>query len=296
MTNEYPTFDQLETSTRTTTVYSNIVMDYQKIYHGILITELPDDLIPRTKKRKHIDKKKLVAPRGSILSVQNGDKIRGLDTKTKKTKPKTQPLDYFLNQITILISIGDRILNIMMFGDCLKVVGCKGTDDCIDGINLFFRTYIEDHKDWWKLKDTKTPYPVFCISSVMRNMDFRLGFDIDRCQLNLVMNNPAYEKHVYMSQFETTGHTNVNIKTYGDGEYEFYMLDMKPGEDTVIKQETSNPFSKKKKKKKPYVTFIVFYSSETIISGRSEKAMREKYDFFINVIKENRHLIEDKPK
>jgi len=292
---KYPEFDELETSTRTSTVYSNLTLDLHKIYHGLPITVLKDEEIPKTKKRALIDKKKLSAPRGSILSVQNRHEVRGLDTRTKKPA-KVTPVDWFLNQITILISNGERILNIMMFSDCLKIVGCKELDDCLDAINLFFRTFVEENRDWWKLKVESDEPPTFCVSSVMRNMDFHLGFDIDRCALNALMNEPKYENIVFMSQYETTGHTNVNIKTFGDGEEVYYLLKMKSGEETEVEELNSNPFSKKKKSKKSYVTFIVFSSSETIISGRSEKAMKERYEFFINTIKDNRHLIEDVPR
>lgn len=80
---------------------------------------------------------------------------------------------------------------------------------------------------------------------------------------------------------------------FGNGKEIYYVLKMVPGEETIVEEKEENIFSKKKKKKERFVTFIVFSSSETIISGRSDEAMREKYKEFIRIISKHRKEIED---
>jgi hypothetical protein len=131
----------------------------------------------------------------------------------------------------------------------------------------------------------------------MRNVDFKLGFYIDRENLNLLMNDPRYSDRIFMSQFETTGHTNVNIKMFSrrpdNFTFDCLVIPTSKYEPYFIKL-TSNPYKNQKKKEKDkYITFIVFSSSEIILSGRYDSVMKDMYEFFVETVFVNRRIIEE---
>lgn len=390
-------FDKLQTSTSTIMVYTNTFFDTRKIFESIKLTEIE---VPLTKKQKNVDKKKLAAPYGAIISVQSMTHIRGVDLRKKKKRWCTvcQPIkvtpegeeiqiitvteqlkpvegtdmfaimyycskcckayepaelykiNHFLNQITIVISTGKQpLLNVMMFKDNLKFAGCKGMDDAIEAIMILWQDYIFSPKEvsyWfpggakaleytphppgtdkrpsakasttmpstapstaltkastmlWKLKKgAKSPRFVF--ETVMRNVDFKIGWPLERPALNLLMNDEKYSKYIFMSQYESTGHTNVNIKMYSrkpkDFKYECLVLPLVGGQPGFI-QLSDIPYKSEKKKKKDiskdqYITFIAFSSSEIILSGRYDQNMEEMYNFFVRTVFKHRKDIEER--
>lgn len=335
-----PEYKDLKTSTRTVMVYCNISFDLQKIFESIKITDIE---APLTKKKKNVDKKRLVAPYGAVISLQKETRIRGIDLRKAKkhwcpacqvviikeereikvltveerltlipdtdikeiqyfcTKCETyftlrqlKKIINFLNQITIVLSIGKIILNIMLFKNNFKIAGCKDDDDAIEASMILQQNYILPSGGWALRTDEKHPRFVFCL--VMRNVDFRLGFFIDRKELNRLMNEQKYSSKIFMSQHESTAHTNVNIKMFAK-KPKGYMHDclvMPQNKDPYFVKLKHNPYKPKKKKKPKYTTAIVFSSSEIILSGRYEETMRKSYEFFVKTAVSNRGLIEEK--
>jgi hypothetical protein len=102
-----------------------------------------------------------------------------------------------------------------------------------------------------------------------------------------------------MSQCETTGHANVNIKMYTK-KPEGYMYNclVYPLEGSTpphFIRLPHNPYKPAKKPtKKKYTTFIVFSSSEIILTGRYKIDMRKSYYFFIQQVFQHRREIEEK--
>jgi len=340
-----PEFEDLETSTRTVMVYTNVLFNLLAIFHDLQITEID---VPLTKKQKNVDKKKIEAPYGAIVSVQSSTKIRGIDirkkskhwcticrpiesrdSKQKKILTVTEELfddenessdvkhvkfycsecdtyynpselkkiNHFLNQLTVVISIEKKpLLNVMLFKDNLKIAGCKDEDDAPEVIMLLWEEYIKHIPNGWKLKEGEEQ-PKFIFDGVMRNVDFKLGFNINREALNNLMNSDSYTENVFMSQFESTNHTNVNIKMYSKRpethSYDRLVLPKKGNAyfESVKENIYKNP---KKKEKDMYVTFIVFSSSEIILSGRFDEIMKRMYEFFIEEAFKNKDLIEEK--
>ena len=341
-----PEFEQLKTSTRTVMVYSNMLFDLIRIFEGVYITHVDT---PLTKKKKNVDKKRLVAPYGTIISIQKGNQFRGIDirksekhwcaancrevvqrgNKTVKvntivespsliegtdiyeikyfctqcknyyTLKQLKKITNFLNQVTIVLSIGSVILNIMMFKDNFKIAGCKNDKDAEEATLILWQDYINKINKGWEMRPQfSEESPTFIFRLVMRNVDFKLGFFIDRKALNKLMNSKKYNEKIFMSQCETTGHTNVNIKMYTQ-EPEGYTYDCLVApldEEPYLTESETNIYKIKKTKKKEYTTFIVFSSSEIILSGRYEKRMKDDYEFFVSEVFKNRSLIEEKIK
>lgn len=365
-------FKNLQTSTSTIMVYTNIIFEPRKIFETIKLTEID---VPLTKKQKNVDKKKLAAPYGAIISVLSQTHIRGVDLRKKKKRWCTvcQPIEvvdgepvkiitvteelkpvpgtdimaimyycskcqksyepgelykinHFLNQITIVISTGSQpLLNVMMFKDNLKFAGCKGMDDAVEGMMILWQDYIFSPKEvsYWfpggekplkydfKKREKSTPLwrlkkgaenPRFVFETVMRNVGFKIGWPIERPALNALMNEEKYSSHVFMSQYESTGHTNVSVKMFSikpkDFKYDCLVIPFNPSRKPQFIKLSDIPYKTEKKKKKDlqekYITFIAFSSSEIILSGRYDKNMEEMYNFFVRTIFSHRKKIEEK--
>lgn len=343
-------FEELQTSTSTVMVYSNITFNTREIFENIKITKID---IPLTKKQKNIDKKKIVAPYGAIISVQYKTQIRGLDLRKKKKKwcticqpvktvddSKTQVLtvterlrkegntdiysimyycsacdkeynplemkkiNHFLNQLTIVISVGKQpLLNIMMFKDSLKFAGCKDLNDAVEATLILWQDYIFHRgSDLWNLK-RGAKNPRFIYEIVMKNVDFKIGWPLERPALNYLMNKEKYSKYIFMSQYESTGNTNVNIKMFSRKppgfKYDCLVVPLNDPQNPYFIKLSDIPYKSEKKKKKDlkddkYVTFIAFSSSEIILSGRYDENMKEMYNFFVHTVFTHKKDIEEK--
>ncbi len=339
-----PEFEDLKTSTKTLMIYTNICFNLDRIFQELKITSVD---VPLTKKKKNVDKKRLVAPYGAIISVMKGIKFRGIDIRKKRkhwctancrivekrgnkdvsihtvieepyliegtdiheikyfctnckqyySLKQLKKITNFLNQVTIVLSIGHIILNIMMFKDNFKLAGCKYDDDATEATIILWKNYIRNISDGWHLKpEALNDSPKFVFSLVMKNVDFKLGFSIDREKLNILMNSPIYKDKVFMSQCETTGHTNVNIKMYTakPTDYKYDCLVIPIDTDAFFIQLSSNPYKPNKQSKNEYATLIAFSSSEIILSGRYDNNMKEIYEFFVAEVIKNRNVIEEK--
>lgn len=224
------------------------------------------------------------------------------DPKEQKT------ISHFLNQITIVISLGNEKnppLNIMIFKNTMKIVGCKSKDDAMEAVLILWQDYISRIPNAWRMvKGANNPRFVF--ETVMRNVGFKLGFAIERPALNNLMNQEEYSEHVFMSQYETSAHTNVNIKMFSnrpkDFKYECLVIPLdtkrKPFftyvPEILYKARDDKKKQKNQKIQGKYATFIVFSSSEVILSGRYDQNMKDAYNFFVSTAFENKDLIEEK--
>jgi hypothetical protein len=391
-------FEDLKTSTSTIMIYTNLRFDTKEIFSSLEITSWPWNLdggeIPLTKKQKNVDKKKILSPYGTIISVQSKTRIRGIDMRKKKrhwctvcrpykifpqggggiekeTKmftvteylvnevpglqtsgnivltdidlndpPEDVPSDsgaspsdsgaspsdsgasdvwaikyycskcqrsydpgemkkinHFLNQLTIVLSVGKYpMLNIMMFKDNLKIAGCKSVDDAAEALMILWQDYIVKKPHLWKLKKGATT-PRFQFQVVMKNVDFKFGFPIERNELNVLMNDPIYSDKVFMSQYEPTGQTNVNIKMHSvkpDGfKYDCLVIPLEGNPYFVAVSELTYKNPKKKTKGGKYITFIIFSSSEVILSGRYDGNMKEMYEFLVDVVMTHKNQIQE---
>ncbi len=272
-----PNFDQLKVSTKTIAVYTNVELDITKIYENLPVFEVKD--VPLTKKKKRPCIKKIRAPKGSIISLRRKNKsgeiiYRGLVTKpemialsvlrnemkngitqelvdkfnnlTKMVNHHQKVLD-FLNQLTCIMSVGDRNINVMIFKDTFKIVGCKYDDEAFLLIEMLWK---EIAKIGYKPLDNDPPRFIF--DFVMTNVDFELGFTIDRKKLNTLMNQRQYNNIIFKSQYETTGNTNVNIKWYSSqpSDFKYRCLEIVDGESTPFDTSINEYKNRKNKRNK----------------------------------------------
>jgi hypothetical protein len=302
-----PPFKTLKPSTQVVMIYTNMEFNNKAIFDNLPYHKISDP--PLTKKYKNIDKKKLTAPYGSIVSIQSSNNVRGLDMRNKKKKavPKnplakkthTKKIDYFLNETTIVLFLKNISVNIMIFKGIFKIAGCRYEDDAFESIMLLW-DHIKQIKNSYKIlpeyEDTY-PHPAFLADVAMKNVGFSLGFQIDRYALNILMNKDEYIDTVYLSQYEPTGHPNVNIKMFGatPGDINYDILIIQPGKKEFFENVNENIFrTVKKKEKEKYTTAIAFSSGEIILTGRYKNAMKRAYNFIIKQVFQHRNEIEIK--
>ena len=344
-------FDQLSTSTATTMVYTNINFRREFIFSTIEVTQIIAKL---SKKKRAVDKKKLQAPYGAIISVQYGLLVNGIRmsknkkyyckvcqpdklSKTfqgvntineclqrvpekeciekgyplstfrihficslcKKEYPvtKLKKIPNFLNQITVVLSIGHRNINVMIFKDSIKLAGCQTLEDATIAMMILWEEYIGPDPKSWSLVNLQNKQIKFLFEIVMRNVDFKIDFPIDKKKLNQLMNREEFSNRVFMSQWESTSATHVNIKMRAkkpeDFKYQVLVYNIDdPLNDKFIIFEKENEFQKKSNKEK-FNTMIVFASSEVILSSRYATHYSEDYTFFVNTVDKHRKEIEE---
>lgn len=200
----------------------------------------------------------------------------------------------FLNQVTIVVSIADMMVNVMMFGSICKVAGNKSFSDAVETIMILWEEYISPYKDLWSISGIDKDVH-FLFDTVMVNVDFAMGFPIDKCKLNSFMQREELKDNVYISQYEPTSATHVNIKMYSPKPQNFcfnvLVYEQKTNATPYFAISHKKLYSKKKPKTDKYTTFIVFSSSKIILTGRYVANMEKNYDFFLRIVQENRSEI-----
>ena len=143
-------------------------------------------------------------------------------------------------------------------------------------------------------------YPKVVFLTVMTNIDFNLGFFVNRENLDRYINLETD----YISLLETSfGYTGVNIKiplakpvnldlchlAYKDGEWISSMVPYSEYLKILTPKEKA-----KEAKKERYNTFLVFHSGNVIMSGMHPTYMRDIYYHFFDIMDECRDFIEEK--
>lgn len=330
----FPDFDSIKVSTKTFIVMTNMILNIDKLFNFLPITDYI--LVPkrrgRKKKNEPNDPNKDI-PSGSIITLEYQNKIRGVDLKKKKRKNKDKKKrgNYFRNSVTIVMIMSGKKINYKVSRNGkFQMTGCK-EDDQADQCVKWFWNYIKNTDDIYsivgqdgKKKEEKQPVTVSDSDSesetenktgkkdipelkaifipAMRNIDFGLNFFVDREKLDEYFNMFTD----YTSLLETSfGYTGVNIKIPID----------KPISDLQLKQlrcvdgkwcgDEYVPYddylsmlhpkdAAKKLKKNRYNTFLVFHSGKVIMSGMEASFMRDVYYEFLDIIRECYDVIEER--
>lgn len=299
----FPKFDDIPVSTKTFIVMTNISIDIRRLFEYLPIT--PYVVIPKKRGRK----KKCVAPdpnkglaNGSIITLDLANEIRGVCLKKKK-KRSGKKSDFFRNSITVVMIIDDKRINFKITRNGkFQMTGCKFDEHAEKCVEYIWK-YIKD-TDIYTIKNNEQFTATFI--PAMRNIDFSLGFLLNREALDNYINTEMIDLG-YTSLLETNiGYTGVNIK----------VPVTKPITDLVLKRlvynnklnEWGNPTTvpyqtyldtlkpkeqEKKLNKERFITFLVFYSGKCIMSSICAEFSRDTYNDFIEMIQDNRDLFEE---
>lgn len=276
-------FEDYAVSTKTFIAYTNLVLDIDKLYGVLPITEYVVIQKKRGRKKKvQEENPNKDIQDGSIIKVQNGSNFRGVEGK-KNSRGK-----YFRNSMTFVIYIDGKLLNSKVSRNGkFQITGCKKDTQAERCIHYFW-TYISKFKTLYSFSEGEHLKTVY--DPVMYNIDFSLGFEVNRENLDKYINTNTE----YYSILETTfGYTGVNIKipvtTCADA-FKVKQIEYVEGEqqtsymtyDLFQSQYREN----RKKESNKHNTFLVFQSGKVIMSGKSALFMEGDYYRFINIIRD----------
>jgi TATA-box binding protein (TBP) (component of TFIID and TFIIIB) len=304
----FPDYEKTKVSTKTIIAMINATFNTKKLYDILPITNYV--VIPkrrgRKKKIEYIDPNKDI-PCGSIITLKLVNDVRGVDLNKKQIKVnndngiKTPSSKYFRNSLTIVMVIeGKNINSKVSRNGKFQLTGCKNDEQAEKFLKYFWNYIYElnniDNTPIYIMnktcneKENKNIEIIFI--PAMRNIDFDLGFCVDREKLSNYIN----ENTEYNSWIESAfGYTGVNIKfqlnddlslldlkkiTYENNNWSESILSYYDYIDLLPTKEQD-----KKLKKKYHNTFLVFHSGKTIMSGMTSEFMKEHYYEFINIIK-----------
>lgn len=305
---EYPKFDDIPVSTKTFIVMTNLTIDIKKLFDFLPITDYTVVEKKRGRKKKNpvADPNKNI-PDGSIITLDLANDIRGVLLKKKKKKEGKSTKDYFRNSVTVVMIMGGKKINFKISRNGkFQMTGCKFNEHAENCVKKIWE-YIKDTEMgqiYTLPKVGRTTYHPFRATFIpaMRNIDFSLGFLLDREKVDEYFNTQTE----YYSLLETSiGYTGVNIKipvqipitelkikqiVYKRDKwlkprmvpYQYYL-------DTLKLKE-----QQKKLDKERFNTFLVFHSGKVIMSSMCADFARDIYYEFLDIIRSNRDLFEER--
>lgn len=289
----FPDFDDITVSTKTYIAKTNLNLDLEKLFNILPITEYI--VIPkkrgRKKKSEVVDPNKGIKP-GSIITLKFRDSIRGVDLKPKKKTMKKRG-KWFRNSFTVVLVLDNKNINFKVSKNGMfQITGCKlnrHAEECIE----YIWSYIKDTTDTFTYQRGTTLETYYI--PAMRNIDFDLGFLVDREKLAQYMNT----QDQFHSLLETSfGYTGVNIKipitdNIVDLKIKKVRYNSKKKNPWVESEATYEDYlnllplkeKEKKLKKDRYNTFLVFHSGKVIMSGMTSGFMRTAYKYFLEIMR-----------
>jgi|SRR5208337_1863750 len=329
-----PGFYDLKTSTKTVMVYSNLWFNLAALLTDLPTCPVR---LPANRKAKKTDiwgpyGGLITVQNGKMARGVDIRKVK----KTVAVTPRmgevavttcTKSVDYFLNQISVLMSLTGGVptndrpplvktptiitrrkinynIHMMWFNSSIKIAGCGSDDDAVLAINMLFDWYIKPlqlagkaiGKSYYTITPPDTE-PRFVFDTAMKNVDFSLGLDLDRENVNNLLNHKTGSTsltldQVFLSQFETTEQKSVNMKMYAHKPAGFTWSQYSPESANKLSQTTDlmHPESTEQL----YSSFLIFFSGKVIMSGKYDEDMKRSFESIVELMRENHTLIEDK--
>lgn len=292
----FPKFDDIEVSTKTIIAVTNLSLNIASLFEKLPITDY--QVVPKRRGRKKRDTPadpNIGLAMGSIITLKYQGNIRGVDLKAGK-KSKSVKKGYFRNSLTVVMLIDNKILNFKISDNGkFQITGCKKDAHAAALVQNFFEIIKVSCADCYKLEGDF--YSIFM--TVMTNIDFSLGFQINREKLDQWVNTRTQ----YNSLLETSfGYTGVNIKipfsmprdmllrkiSFKDGAWEESRISYNYYLDLLGDKERRKEITKSR-----YNTFLVFHSGNCIFSSLDKSFMNTYYQEFLGLIRDCRPTIEE---
>jgi TATA-box binding protein (TBP) (component of TFIID and TFIIIB) len=294
--NKENSFDKIVISTETIIAKTNWKVDILALFNHLPVTYYK--VIPKKRGRKSKDEKKEEKSDdlqdGQIITLKIGNKIRGVNLKEKKNAKR-----FFRNSLTIVMFLDNKFINFKVSKNGkFQFTGCKNETHSQRSMEFIY----EYTKDSSKIIQIDGDQSEIIFITVMTNINFNLGFCINRENLDEYINS----KTKYYSLLETSfGYTGVNIKIMLDNINNIPIHKIVYNNDTDEWDKIEFNYSKyidtldEKEKKKEiskvrYNTFLVFQSGNVILSSPHKECMRHTYHEFMEIIDKCKDRIEEK--
>lgn len=301
-------FDKLKYSTKTIIAVTNMNINLELFHQNVPYLDYSFPKKKRGRKKQNepvvvvINKLKYF-PIGSIIALQNKQDLKGELPKKKQNDP--QKKSFFRNSVTIQMKIDeDKFVNGKICSNGkFQITGCNEDRYAYQFIYILYEKMMETSKQIGEtivtiMKNSifKSDYPSAIINVVMKNINFKIGFQIHREKLDeyIRLNTPFYS--LFLSDLHTC--VNIKMKSNHHSEEKLDLVVMSSRHDFAIQKIDFSLYSmyydyNKKLNKDKYHTFLVFYSGSVILSS-SGPDTEEVYNEFMKIIQENKELFRDK--
>jgi TATA-box binding protein (TBP) (component of TFIID and TFIIIB) len=270
-------FCQNKVSTQTFTVKSNI--------QEISLLMFYENIVPET----DITKK-------GIHSVKYQAYKKGhIEEKTKKSKKNTEEKPVkknFLNCVTMVVFV-DKKINIKFFKNgVFQLTGCKNVNHVIESITMIRYTLL-NIKDHFKFDGGDDDLVVY-IRSAMRNIDFDLGYQINRFAFFDYLVNTFKDNNNIVIPDAVGNKMDTKIKIRLTEEEILSLPVVKLVFPSLEKTnlcfrdcidttpETNKSCSKPKDK---FVSIFIFQNGKVLLSATDETIQSKYFDWFLSLIK-----------
>lgn len=255
--------DDIPISTKTIIASSNLTIDILKVYQSFPLSE-------------------------TVETLYYGNEFRGKECVKKRKQS-------FRNAVNVISIIDNKKINFKLSKNGkFQLTGCKYDEHAFKIVTYFIETMLK-HCD----KDSvyiNEPEIKISFRTVMTNIDFSIGFQINRLQLDKLINS---DTKIYSLLETSCGYTGVNIK---------FPLTYQYQKDTIPVLISNNDIENldfqmshvsydeivTNTQKQKYNTFLVFHSGNIIMSGLNINSMREDCHRFQEMLYEWRDVIEEK--
>ena len=297
----FPKFDDIKVSTKTFIAMTNLIIDLKKLFEFLPITDYT--VIPKKRGRKKKDE--IIEPinyidHGSIVTLKHENKIRGVDLKQKKSQKKKKS-KWFRNSFTVVIMLNNKPVNFKVCQNGMfQITGIKQDEQAEDCVKFIWNHIKYEENNIYKFSRNFGALEALFIPA-MRNIDFSLGFNIDREKLSRYMSIQT-EFH---SLLETSfGYTGVNIKLplgIDIKTMKIKKLIFTDDKCNIIDtfyseylQHLSEKDQNKKINKVRYNSLLCFHSGKVILSSINAEYARDSYYNFLKIIRVCKNEIEEK--
>jgi TATA-box binding protein (TBP) (component of TFIID and TFIIIB) len=293
---KFPIFEDLKVSTKTYTATTNLIIDIRGVFDKLEVT--PYVVLPKKRGRKKkgvVEDPNQDVPYGSIVTVKCEGDLKGVELKPKKNKTS-----WFRNSITVVMIIDKPINFKVCRNGTFQMTGCKSWEHAEMCVKKLWDQIKQDESLYTYVREAG--YLSALIIPSMRNVDFDIGFYVDREKLSNYINT---KEDLYCLLETSFGYTGVNIK-----------FPLTKSRDTMsikklvcdVDGQWSNKWAnyseylevleekarKVKIKEQRYNTFLVFHSGKVIFSGLTSDLMRDTYYTFIDIIRKSFDAIEER--
>ena len=301
-------FDNIEASTHTFLAVTNLNIDLQSMFDNVQVVSdcdfhrVKDESTGKT----IISVNVITSPASSsastspthVINMKYDNRIKGMDVK-RQTKVK-----WFRNSLTIVLYFNARLLNCKICKNGMfQVTGCKSEEqlkECVIRLIGILRVY--------KVKiEARAPKIEALLVPVMRNIDFKLGFAVDREKLSTFINSNSNFRCLPETLLGYTG-ANIKIEIPGsildmpikkmteDGKTEDGNTVSKWSEVTTMYSEyiaTLPPKDQRRKlTRKRYTTILIFGSGKCIHSSINREYGRQAYLEFMEAMEKAKVVVE----
>jgi len=287
----FPEFDDIKVSTKTFTAMTNLVINLPKLFDFLPITDYV--VVPKRRGRKKkvvvVDPNKDI-PEGSIITLKHIEKLRGVDLKKKKTEKKKKK--WFRNSFTTVMML-DKLINFKICQNgTFQMTGCKSAAHAHKCVKYIWEYIKNEEGNIYTYNHGNALNALFV--PAMRNIDFSVGFFVDREKLARYM---ATQDDFHCLLETSFGYTGVNIKLPISKEItELVITKMTYTKDREYINIVDAPYQEyldylpikerdAKIKADRYNTFLVFHSGKLIMSGIHADFMRDTYYYFLEIIR-----------